>query len=275
MRHRQCGCDGDRPIPHPRQGQLADSDTAPARSTVAIRARSRIRRCATILGRPFSCSCSSGTDPSGPRSRRAWSRRRCICPMAVASPCVSSRRPKKKLNDIRHPVETVFPVNNIGGGWPVIAESQGRRYAATVACLVSDGHTVYALTNRHVAGEAGEIIHSRLGGKQERIGVSSAKQLTRVAIHDALPGMAGARRLRQPRRRLDRDRQSRPVDCGDPQHRPDGQDGRSLGRQHLARADRPACSRHRSRQGARWREKLQRCSTATRPMAASNTSPTS
>jgi hypothetical protein len=98
--------------------------------------------------------------------------------------------PKEEENEIR-PLDTVYPVNNIGGGWPVIAETQGRRYAATIACLVSDGHTIYALTNRHVAGEAGEIIHSRLGGKQERIGVSSAKQLTRAPFATHYPGWPG------------------------------------------------------------------------------------
>ena len=82
--------------------------------------------------------------------------------------------PKEDTNEAA-PVEPVFPVNNIGGGWPVIVKSQGRRYLATIACLVSDGHTVYALTNRHVAGEPGEVIYSRLGGKQERIESAPAR----------------------------------------------------------------------------------------------------
>jgi hypothetical protein len=89
------------------------------------------------------------------------------------------------------PAEIVYPVNNIGGGWPVIAEGQGRRYAATIACLVSDGHTIYALTNRHVAGEAGTTVYSKLGGKQERIGVSSAKNLTRALFTTHYPGWPG------------------------------------------------------------------------------------
>jgi hypothetical protein len=98
--------------------------------------------------------------------------------------------PKEEQNEVR-PLETTFPVNNIGGGWPVIAESQGRRYAATIACLVSDGHTVYAMTNRHVAGDEGEIVYSRLGRKQERIGVSSDKQLTKTLFTSLYPGWPG------------------------------------------------------------------------------------
>lgn len=98
--------------------------------------------------------------------------------------------PKESRNETR-PLSTVFPVNNIGGGWPVIARNQGQEYAATIACLVSDGHTVYALTNRHVAGEAGEIIYSRLGGKEQRIGVSSEKHLTRALFTTHYPGWPG------------------------------------------------------------------------------------
>ncbi|MET0677824.1 MAG: hypothetical protein ABW175_18655 [Bradyrhizobium sp.] len=98
--------------------------------------------------------------------------------------------PKEEQNEV-HPLETTFPVNNIGGGWPVIAESQGRRYAATIACLVSDGHTVYAMTNRHVAGDEGEIVYSRLGGKQERLGTSSANQLTKTLFTSLYPGWPG------------------------------------------------------------------------------------
>ena len=97
----------------------------------------------------------------------------------------------KEERTTKQAAEIVYPVNNIGGGWPVIAETQGRSYAATIACLVSDGHTVYALTNRHVAGGEGEIAYSRLGGKQERIGTSSGKQLTRMPFSKLYPGWAG------------------------------------------------------------------------------------
>ena len=82
-------------------------------------------------------------------------------------------------------------MNNIGGGWPVIAETtKACSYAATIACLVSDGHTVYALTNRHVAGGEGEIAYSRLGGKQERIGQFGQTAYPH-AVLEALSGMGG------------------------------------------------------------------------------------
>jgi hypothetical protein len=98
--------------------------------------------------------------------------------------------PKEERNEV-NPIDIRYPLNNIGGGSPVVAEAQGQQYAATVACLVSDGHTAYALTNRHVAGEAGEVIYSRLGGNLERIGVSSEKQLTRMPFSALYPGWPG------------------------------------------------------------------------------------
>ncbi|HMD33732.1 MAG TPA: hypothetical protein VKH42_02135, partial [Vicinamibacterales bacterium] len=81
-----------------------------------------------------------------------------------------------------------YPLNNIGGGFPVLAEVQGREYVATVGCLVTDGHKYYGITNRHVTGDAGEIVYSRLGGKKQQIGVSSDKQITRLLFEDAYPG---------------------------------------------------------------------------------------
>jgi len=81
-----------------------------------------------------------------------------------------------------------YPLNNIGGGFPVLAEVQGREYVATVGCLVTDGHKYYGITNRHVTGDPGEVVYSRLGGKKQPIGVSSDKQITRLLFEDAYPG---------------------------------------------------------------------------------------
>ena len=75
----------------------------------------------------------------------------------------------------------VFPSSTIGGGFPVIVVVQGREHIASIGCLVRDGHTVYALTNRHVTGPEGEPVFAQLGGERVRIGVSSSKQLTRLA----------------------------------------------------------------------------------------------
>ncbi len=89
------------------------------------------------------------------------------------------------------PPDVRYPLNNIGGGNPIIADVQGQQHVATIACLVNDGHKIYALTNRHVTGEEGELVYSRLGGKLERIGASSAKQVTRIPFTEIYPGWAG------------------------------------------------------------------------------------
>lgn len=80
--------------------------------------------------------------------------------------------------------EMIFPDFLIGGGFPVIADVQKQERVASIGCLVSDGHDVYALTNRHVVGEPNEVVYSRLGGEKVRIGVSSSRQLTRKPFEE-------------------------------------------------------------------------------------------
>jgi hypothetical protein len=77
-----------------------------------------------------------------------------------------------------------FPKSFIGGGYPVIASVQGEQHIASIGCLVTDGHLTYALTNRHVAGEAGEPLYTLLGGERTEIGHSSKKQLGRLLFKD-------------------------------------------------------------------------------------------
>ncbi|HKU95482.1 MAG TPA: hypothetical protein VJR58_09405, partial [Vineibacter sp.] len=83
------------------------------------------------------------------------------------------------------------PLNNIGSGHPVFVDVQNRNHFATVACLVTDGHKAYALTNRHVTGETGEVLSSQLGGRAQPIGTSSSHQATRVPFTDVYPSWPG------------------------------------------------------------------------------------
>ncbi len=85
----------------------------------------------------------------------------------------------------------VYPSSKIGGGFPLILTVQGREHVASIGCLVRDGHTVYALTNRHVTGPEGEVVYARLGGELVRIGVSSSRQLTRRLFSKMYPEWAG------------------------------------------------------------------------------------
>ena len=85
-----------------------------------------------------------------------------------------------------------FPENLIGGGYPVLVDVQGQEHVASVGCLVSDGHLVYALTNRHVAGQPGEpVLLSILGGRKVEIGKTSNKHLTRLPFQNVYSGWPG------------------------------------------------------------------------------------
>jgi hypothetical protein len=85
----------------------------------------------------------------------------------------------------------LFPLQRMGGGFPVVAQVQGRDHIASVGCLLSDGHTIYALTSRHVTGEPGEIVYAQNSGELERIGVSSHKSLTRKPFSEVYPKWPG------------------------------------------------------------------------------------
>lgn len=70
-----------------------------------------------------------------------------------------------------------FPSKLIGGGYPVLTEVQNTRHVGSLGCLVTDGDTVYALTNQHVVGEAGRETLTLVNGQRRKIGVASAKQV--------------------------------------------------------------------------------------------------
>ena len=61
-----------------------------------------------------------------------------------------------------------------------------------MGCLVSDGHTTYALTNRHVTGAVGETIYTLLNGNRVAIGTSAGRQLTRLAFRSVYPNWVGS-----------------------------------------------------------------------------------
>ena len=78
-------------------------------------------------------------------------------------------------------------------GCPILVDRQGERRVATAGCLVTDGHTTYALTNRHVAGTPGQAISSIVRGRPAVVGQASEKQVTRAAFNDVYPEFPGRR----------------------------------------------------------------------------------
>ena len=72
-----------------------------------------------------------------------------------------------------------------------MVDVQGEEHVASVGCLVTDGHYVYALTNRHVTGIPGEPVYSVLNGQRVQVGVSSDKQLRRKLFSEVYPEWPG------------------------------------------------------------------------------------
>lgn len=103
-----------------------------------------------------------------------------IC--TVVAPKVSVEKKEIDVNTLR------FPDMAIGGGYPLIIKSQGMTNIATVGCLVSDGHTVYALTNKHVVGEKGQEIMTLFGKNEVVIGKSSGNSLGKIEFNKMYKG---------------------------------------------------------------------------------------
>jgi hypothetical protein len=81
------------------------------------------------------------------------------------------------------------PNETFGGGLSVVVNIQHESHPATVGCLVSDGHTAYALTARHACGEPGTEVSVPLRGGLSRIGVSSDEQITRQVFAEVYPAL--------------------------------------------------------------------------------------
>ncbi|MCA1556140.1 MAG: hypothetical protein LC747_05570, partial [Acidobacteria bacterium] len=91
-----------------------------------------------------------------------------------------------------------FPEQLIGGGYPVFTDEQSQQHVGSLGCLVTDGASTYALTNRHVTGEEGRPVYSFIGGKKVRIGVASKSRLDQRAalgkklfkdVYEGWPGL--------------------------------------------------------------------------------------
>jgi hypothetical protein len=107
----------------------------------------------------------------------------------VVPVCVVEAPPETLTRSGSHP--PVFPKSFIGGGYPVIADVQGEEHMASIGCLVTDGHTTYAVTNRHVTGSPGETLYTFVNGERRAIGVSSTRQVGRLPfaeVYEDWPG---------------------------------------------------------------------------------------
>ena len=109
----------------------------------------------------------------------------------VVPVCVVEAPLDENVRDAVDVGQLAFPRSLIGGGYPMVADVQAAEHVASIGCLVSDGHLVYALTNRHVSGAPGEKVYSWIGGEKVEIGKSTRKQITRLPfekVYDKWPG---------------------------------------------------------------------------------------
>jgi len=107
----------------------------------------------------------------------------------VVPVCVVEAPPETVMRSSSRP--PVFSKSFIGGGYPVIADVQGEEHMASIGCLVTDGHTTYAITNRHVTGSPGETLYTFVGGRRQVIGISSKKQLGRLPFGEVYENWPG------------------------------------------------------------------------------------
>lgn len=84
-----------------------------------------------------------------------------------------------------------FKSDLVGGGFPVQAGTQGKIHRGSIGCLVSDGDSVFALTNRHVVGEPGREIFAGFKNTARRLGTSHPLQIGKRPFREVYPGWPG------------------------------------------------------------------------------------
>lgn len=89
-------------------------------------------------------------------------------------------------------VPPVFPSDLLGGGYPVFTDVQGQAHLGSLGCLVTDGDSTYALTNKHVAGPTGREAYTIVAGSRQRIGTSTGKEIGNRPFAEIYPGWPGA-----------------------------------------------------------------------------------
>ena len=87
----------------------------------------------------------------------------------------------------------VFKSDLVGGGFPILSITQGKIHRGSIACMVTNGDAVFALTNRHVVGEPGREIFAGFKNTHRRLGISDTLQLGKRPFKEVYPGWPGER----------------------------------------------------------------------------------
>ncbi len=86
-----------------------------------------------------------------------------------------------------------WPRDLYAPGMPIVVEAQGAERRATVGCLVTDGHTTFALTNRHVTGNTGETVYTIARGQRIPVGQASKRCISRLPFEKVYPDFPSRR----------------------------------------------------------------------------------
>jgi hypothetical protein len=86
-----------------------------------------------------------------------------------------------------------WPKTLYAPGMPIVVDAQGGEHRATVGCLVSDGHTLYALTSRHVTGGVDEPVYTMARNATVRIGRGTSRCMSRIPFEKAYPEFTSRR----------------------------------------------------------------------------------
>ncbi len=81
----------------------------------------------------------------------------------------------------------IWPSSYLSPGFPVVASVQGEERRASIGILVSDGHKLFGLTNRHVCGDPGEPLDAIVRSRRVEIGRASKKQITNLPFSECYP----------------------------------------------------------------------------------------
>jgi hypothetical protein len=85
-----------------------------------------------------------------------------------------------------------LPERSAGRGYPVFTDVQGQAHLGSLGCLVTDGESTYALTNKHVAGPVGREAYTIVASSRQRIGTSAGKEIGNRPFADVYLGWPGA-----------------------------------------------------------------------------------
>jgi len=111
----------------------------------------------------------------------------------VIPTCVVYTEEKKRPSQPRYKLN--FPNGLLGGGFPVLSTVQGEVRIGSIGCLVTDGHSIYALTNRHVAGIARQPSSVVINGNQRVIGEASGAEVRTAPFSEIYPGWPGSKMI--------------------------------------------------------------------------------